>query len=278
MTLRRSTGFVNKLNGIKTTVVVNGTFDPSWTSWVADNSALAVTANVLTITNATTSAGGATQDIITVPGRAYKVTALVAGGTGTGFIYAGTSASPSSSLMTPVLAGVEAIRSFAFIAATTLSRLTLGVNAGLVGATATFSSITVEELVDGFQEIFRGSRIAVFSGTQPASADDTKNGTLLYTITKDGLGVDGLTWGESSNGVVSKTVGEIWRGTAVANGNAGWFRCYEYGDDPLLASSTRARFDGSISTSGGEITMSNVTVELDAVQSLSVCSYASPRG
>lgn len=99
----------------------------------------------------------------------------------------------------------------------------------------------------------------------------------MYTISKDGLDVEGLTWGESSNGVVSKTVGEVWRGTALTNGSAGWFRCWEQGDNPNLASSTKARFDGAISTSGGEITMSNVTVEKDAVQSLSVCSYSSPK-
>ena len=281
MTLRRSTGFVNKLNGIKTNIVVNGTFDPTSTSWVADNATLSVTANTLTVTNATTSAGGATQDLVTVPGRVYKLTALVAAGTGVGHLYAGIGGgtpSPESALVSPGLTGAETLRSFAFVAATAATRITLGVGAGVVGATATFKDIKVEEVVDGFQEIFRGCKIAVFSGVQPASADDAKNGTLLYTVTKDGLGVDGLTWGESSNGVIAKTVGEVWRGTAVASGNAGWFRCYEMGDAPLLSSAVKARFDGAISTSGGEITMSNVAVELDAVQSLSVCSYASPRG
>jgi hypothetical protein len=281
MTLRRSTGFVNKLNGIKTNIVVNGTFDPTATSWVADNATLSVTANTLTITNAGAVAGGASQDLVTVPGRVYKFTALVAGGTGTAHMSAGVggnSPSPESALVSPVLTGAESLRSFAFVAATNVTRITLGVTAGVAGATATFKDIKVEEVVDGFQEIFRGCKIAVFSGVQPASADDSKNGTLLYTVTKDGLGVEGLTWGDSSNGVIAKTVGEVWRGTAVASGNAGWFRCYESGDDPLVSSTSKARFDGAISTSGGEITMSNVAVELDAVQSLSVCSYASPRG
>ena len=56
MTLRRSTGFVNRLNGIKTNIVVNGTFDPSSASWIASNATLGVEANTLTITNRTTSA------------------------------------------------------------------------------------------------------------------------------------------------------------------------------------------------------------------------------
>lgn len=174
MTLRRSTGFVNKLNGIKTNIVVNGTFDPSSTSWVADNATLSVDASTLTITNATSAAGMATQDLATVSGRAYKVTVIVAEGTGTGFIQVGTSAAPQSALVTTPLVGASTLRSFAFVAETTTTRLALGVTGGSVGHTAMFKEVKVEELVDGFQELFRGCRISVFSGTQPASADDAK--------------------------------------------------------------------------------------------------------
>ena len=134
----------------------------------------------------------------------------------------------------------------------------------------------VEDIFDGFQEIFRNCKINVYTGTQPATADTAASGTLLYTLTNNDDGTTGLTWGESVGGVVSKTTGEQWKGTAVAAGVAGWFRCYEHGDTPASLSTTAARFDGAIATSGAEVNMSNTTIELGAVQTCTAFTYTQP--
>jgi hypothetical protein len=285
MTLRRSTGLVNKLGGLKTNKLVDNANFTTTTGWTADSSTMSVAANALTV--ATTSAtlpGSVYQIISTTPGRAYKIVVNAGVGTAPSYtILAGSATGGTDAnkvlLTKPLVNSTVSEQAFSFIAADITTRITLSVtNGASAGLTATFSGVVVEELLDGFREIMRDCRIAVFSAAQPSNADSASNGNLLYTITKDGLGTVGLSWGESTGGVVSKSPTETWRGTAVAGGTAGWFRCYESGDDPTTASSTAARFDGAIATNGGEITMANTLVELNAVQSITAFSYSQPKG
>ncbi|MBO7670859.1 MAG: hypothetical protein J6S60_09755 [Oscillospiraceae bacterium] len=110
-------------------------------------------------------------------------------------------------------------------------------------------------MITTFAEDFQNGVLAIYSGTQPASADDSETGELLCLITKDG---GGFTAGSPDNGLnftrteqagtVSKAEGEEWMGTAVANGTAGWFRFYD-NNYTTGASETAKRFDGSIGTS-----------------------------
>lgn len=284
MTLRRSTGLLNKLGGIKTNKLVSDNFVTSG-GWSATQSNLTVAANALTITTAsTTLPGEAYQTIATVPGRVYKISATASIGTASSYsIYAGASTGGADAnrdlASRPQTNTTSETVVFSFVAVDVATRVTLSVlNGTAVGKTAVFSNVVLEEILDGFQEIMRNCNIAVFSSTQPSSADDAANGTLLYTISKDGLGVTGLTWADASNGVIAKTPAEVWRGTAVVGGVAGWFRCYEAGDNPVTASSVAARFDGAIATSGGEITMANTLVEVNAVQSVTSFTYTQPKG
>jgi hypothetical protein len=278
MTLRRSTGFLNKLGGNKTNIISNGTFTTDTTGWTAGGSTLSVVSNRLNIANSGAAVGSAYQDVATVIGRIYKVSFDFLKGTGvSGSVLIGTTASPSAILTSPAYTDATATnKELAFVATETTTRITLQNNSTTGSETALFDNVVVDEILDGFQEIFRNCRVAVYTGTQPASADAVKTGTKLYTLSKDGLGVDGLTWGEAVSGVVSKTVGEAWKGTAIAAGVAGWFRCYQFGDDPDLASTTMARFDGAIATSGAEVNMSNTTIELDAVQTATSFTYTQP--
>jgi hypothetical protein len=123
--------------------------------------------------------------------------------------------------------------------------------------------------------IFGACKIAIYTGSQPASADLVKTGTLLVTISLDG-GATGLSWDAAVAGVLSKAAAETWQGTAVAGGTAGWFRCFESGDDPALASTTYARFDGAIATSGAQLNMSSTTIVDEAVQTISTFTYTQP--
>lgn len=123
--------------------------------------------------------------------------------------------------------------------------------------------------------IFNLCKIAIYSGAQPATADDVATGTLLVTITVSG-GATGLTWGTPVAGVLSKTVAEDWEGTAVADGTAGWFRLYEATDDAAAAETVLARFDGAVSTSGAQLNMSSTSIVTGAVQTISSFTYTEP--
>lgn len=272
MTLRRSTGLLNKLAGLPTTKSANSDFSSGITGWtVGASTSGVVSASKLTLAATTGGADGTVyQDVATVVGRTYRVvyTMRTSVGTDGGYVQAGA-------LRSGIYTGTtDSVLAFAFVADTTITRLTLGAHFGTAGNTVIFSGAKVQEVNEGFQGVMDHCSISVYSGSQPAAANDAKNGTLLYTISKDGAGVDGLTWDNAVAGAVSKKTGELWRGTAVSAGVAGWFRCSELGTDPAIASTTAARFDGSISTSGSaEITMANTTVELDSVQSITAFTY-----
>ncbi|MCP3670954.1 MAG: hypothetical protein GY814_11090, partial [Gammaproteobacteria bacterium] len=125
------------------------------------------------------------------------------------------------------------------------------------------------------QEVLKGSKIALYSGTQPADADSDAYGTLLVTISESG-GDDCLTWEDSVDGVLSKATAETWQGTAVATGTDTWFRCYQSGDDPAAAETVLARFDGSVSTLGAQLNMSSTDVVLGVVQTILTFTYTQP--
>lgn len=135
---------------------------------------------------------------------------------------------------------------------------------------------------------FRQGVIAIYSGTQPTSADEAEIGVLLCLITKDGGSYsaadpsNGLTFGSPSGGVIDKSA-EVWSGTAIANGIAGWFRFYAHdagaADGYTTGASTTAkRFDGAISTSSSaELQMLNTTVAVGGVITVSGLPITYPK-
>lgn len=118
--------------------------------------------------------------------------------------------------------------------------------------------------------------IFIYTGSQPASANDAASGTLLVTIAVSD-GAVGLTFDAIvTAGVLAKAAAETWSGTAAATGTAGWFRFNELVTDKAgtlaaaAASSTTAkRLDGSIAVSGGDLQMSNTAIVAAAIQTVS---------
>ena len=133
----------------------------------------------------------------------------------------------------------------------------------------------------GFTEIFANGIIEIYSGAQPASADNAATGTLLGTVTKaggaftPGTSTNGLTWGTPSAGVVSKST-DLWQFTGVAAGTAGWFRLKGNALDDNLSSTTLPRLDGSIASSGGDLNLSNLTISVGAPNTIDSFSYTIP--
>lgn len=140
----------------------------------------------------------------------------------------------------------------------------------------------------GLKDALDGGVIHVFAGTQPAGTDgadlDESGYTKLLEITLDGNtftpgdpSTNGLSFDAPASGVLSKASGEVWSGEGLAQDVAGWFRFYDK-SETTGASTTAIRFDGSIATSGGQLTVSTSTVQIGtpfAVDSLDLTLPAS---
>lgn len=122
-----------------------------------------------------------------------------------------------------------------------------------------------------FNDIFRNGVMRIFSGSQPASADDAEAGTQLVEITVgsgafvSGSPANGLNFGETATaGILGKSGSETWSGQASQTGTAGWFRFYPNDRDNHTGADgggeTKIRFDGAIATSGAQLNMSNTSI------------------
>ena len=128
-----------------------------------------------------------------------------------------------------------------------------------------------------FQSEFALSFINIYTGTQPASADDAASGTLLATIySNNPTDTIGISFDSPIAGTISKAVAETWAGTALLTGTAGWYRLFEAGGNPAILSTTESRVDGNISTSGANMNMSSTTITSGTVQTVSTFDVTLP--
>lgn len=283
MALRFSMGFRNKQLGLKTNIISNGDFSTNTTGWTAVDSVLSSVAggqagNALEVSESGgANPGKAYQDIITVIGRTYKGIFYFKKGTADfGRFLVGTTGDDDSIFDTGPLSDASwTKKTFWFEATATITRISCQSDDVTASETSLFDEIVVEEILDGVAEIFREFKVGIYTGSQPVSSDDAATGTLLVTISESGTAT-GLTFAEASGGSMSMTATENASGTAIATGTAGWFRCYEKDDDPSLASTIKARFDGAIAVSGAELNMSNTSVTSGAVQTISSFTYTQP--
>jgi hypothetical protein len=148
-------------------------------------------------------------------------------------------------------------------------RLSTGLRTAIMGTGGGLSTV----LANGVMEIYTGS--------QPASADAAVTGTLLGTVTLNsgaftpGVATNGLTWADAVNGVASKST-SVWSFNGIAAGTAGWFRLKGNAPDAGALSTTLPRIDGSIATSGGDISMSNITVAVGAPNTIDAFTMTLP--
>lgn len=87
--------------------------------------------------------------------------------------------------------------------------------------------------------------ISIYTGSQPASANDAETGTLLATIQ---IPAPGWNAAASNQATLAATVSDV----AGASGTAGWARLRSNGDT--------YRVDGTIGTSGTDFIISNATI------------------
>jgi hypothetical protein len=266
-----STGLRNRLAGIYTEKVTNGGFDSSTTGWTAVDGTLASVANgqsgnCLQITATSASVSKAYQNITCKVGHIYRVVTYHKKGTGaSGKLMIGITTDEGSVYDSGDVTD-ETWTAFGqggavfFIATDTTHRITLQNNDTTNnGYTALFDSVSCTSMMKSIQDVMLKCFLDIYDGTQPSSPDLEPAGTLLCTYySNNPTDTLGLTFGEAVNGVLSKSTGETWAGTAIATGTAKYWRLRTAGDSGAL-SYTDERIDGSIGMSGADMVMTPST-------------------
>lgn len=122
---------------------------------------------------------------------------------------------------------------------------------------------------DAFADIFDYGVIFVYTGVQPASADQAVTGTLLGRITVDGEPFEfgsednGLRFGTPEAGIISKR-SAVWQMVGLANGTVGWGRLMGNALDDLAESTTLPRIDFSIGGSSADLQLNNTSIATGA--------------
>ncbi len=123
------------------------------------------------------------------------------------------------------------------------------------------------------QELLLDGIIHIYSGSQPADADDVENGTKLMEVTiSSGVFVpgapgNGLEISGPTIGVIGIKEGEIWSGEGIVDGTAGWFRFYSNAEN-TGADASAVRLDGVCGTSGAQLNMSSLLISAGATTTI----------
>lgn len=105
--------------------------------------------------------------------------------------------------------------------------------------------------------------LKIYTGSQPASAQDAETGTLLATFT-----LPDPVFGAAATGVA--TANAISNATGAAAGTAGWFRAED---------STGANvIDGSVGTSGADLNLNTTTISVGLTVSITSWTVTMPAG
>ena len=118
-------------------------------------------------------------------------------------------------------------------------------------------------LADATASQFNDGTIEIYTGAQPASANDASTGTLLATVE-----LPNPAFSAASSGVASKN--GTWTALAVETDEAGWFR--------MKSSDGLTIKDGAVTAvaGGGEIELSNITITSGSVVVINSATITQP--
>ena len=120
-----------------------------------------------------------------------------------------------------------------------------------------------------------GGFIEIYSGEPTASADDAPTGTLLAVMSKMGDGTPLTLGGTPVGGLIRKPVGDVWRGTVLVTGIAGYYR-FVNSNDSHAPSLTDPRQQGRVGEVNAELILSNVNLIAGASQDVKDFTFAVP--
>ena len=124
----------------------------------------------------------------------------------------------------------------------------------LSDASANAAANVVTALVDG-------GYLRIYSGAQPASANDPAIGTLLVELPFSSPAYQSAVGGIAASNTISAAV-------ALATGTAGWYRV-------VKANVTTVVFDGSVGTSDSNLNLNSVAIQVGITVSISGLNYNS---
>jgi hypothetical protein len=125
-----------------------------------------------------------------------------------------------------------------------------------------------------FKTLLDASRVKIYSGSAPASADDAE-GSVLVSIGSDNADTHCHFLASAVSGVLSKNT-DVWSGVAGATGSASYFRLVVGATDDGLLSTTQIRLQGTVGTSGADINMSSVSIVSGATQTIDTWDLTMP--
>lgn len=125
------------------------------------------------------------------------------------------------------------------------------------------STTLANQVADNLYDTFNAGTLKLYTGSQPASADDAPSGTLLVTIT-----LPNPAFAAASGGAKAKS--GTWSGTGASAGSAGWCR--------FENSATGKKLDGSVTATGGggEIELDNVSIAVGQTVTISTGTGTQP--
>lgn len=106
-------------------------------------------------------------------------------------------------------------------------------------------------------------KLRIYTGTQPATANDAVSGTLLAEFT-----LPDPAFGAAASGTA--TAGAIASTTGLADGTAGYFRAVDSNGNGCI--------DGAVGTSGAELNLNTLTISTGVNVSISSWSITMPAG
>jgi len=126
--------------------------------------------------------------------------------------------------------------------------------------TIRFNTAMRDAMVTALTGAIGGYTLSIYTGSQPATANDAATGTKLVDITINGFNAP-------SNGSATLNTSSPNTGTAVATGTAGWGR---------IVGSAGERIDGTVGTSGTDFTINSTSITNGATVTLTAMTVTQP--
>ena len=126
--------------------------------------------------------------------------------------------------------------------------------------TIRFNTTMRDAMVTKLTGAISGYTLSIYTGSQPAAANDAATGTKLVDIT-----INGFT--SPANGSATLDTSTPNTGTAVAAGTAGWGR---------IVGGAGERIDGTVGTSGTDFTINSTSITNGATVTLTAMTVTQP--
>ena len=126
--------------------------------------------------------------------------------------------------------------------------------------TIRFNTAMRDAMVTALTGAISGYTLSIYTGSQPATANDAATGTKLVDIMVNGFNAP-------ASGSATLNTSTPNTGTAVATGTAGWGR---------IVGSAGERIDGTVGTSGTDFTINSTSITNGATVTLTAMTVTQP--